>query len=107
MGSNPKPATNAAGWAIGCALVPVIFIFMLCSGMCNGPVQSDAEKQAQYEKDRLDLDRYRQDQLKSEDEDKARDELLKQGHTPEETEKIIGAVKDYQKEKSGSGSYSK
>jgi hypothetical protein len=34
-------------------------------------------------------------------------ELLKQGHTPEETEKIIGAVEDYQREKSGIGSDSK
>jgi hypothetical protein len=76
--------------------------------MCNGPVQSDAEKQAQYQG--ADLTLIGIDKTNCSPKMKTRrgtPELLKQGHTPEETEKIIGAVEDYQREKSGIGSDSK
>lgn len=98
---------KAARFGVGCAVFLFLAFVVICSGVLSGTPKTPAELEAQQKRDRLEIDQFRQDELRHEDEEKARDQLLRDGHTPEETEKIVGeasvmqrAIQDSEKDKS-------
>lgn len=77
---------------IGCL---ILIVFAVVIGLMQSS-QSPADRAKQDTDNQLTLDQYRKDELQRQDDNSARDMLLKDGHSPKETEEIVNAAHEIQ-----------
>lgn len=80
--ANPKP-NQATSCCLASVIVGFIAIVIFCGGILNGAPHSTPEQ------DQLEYDRNIQARQQMEEEDAAREQLLKEGRSPEDVEAAI------------------